>query len=130
MIIKSKSIPFNPRLTSRSKLLRTQGILSEVLFWNAVKNRQIEDYIFTRQKIIGSYIVDFYCHRLKLIIEIDGSSHDKKEEYDKVRDNYFKALELNIIHYTDLEVKYNLGGVIEHLKAWIEEKNTTGNTPS
>ena len=74
---------------------------------------------FNRQKIIGSYIVDFYVPSLSLVIEIDGWSHRYKEEYDKERDNYLKAIGLNIFKIPDIEIKRNLSWVMDCLKDFI-----------
>jgi type I site-specific restriction-modification system R (restriction) subunit/very-short-patch-repair endonuclease len=92
------SLPYNPKLKDRARELRKAGNLSEVLFWNQVKNKQFKGYDFDRQKIIGNYIVDFYCSNCQVVIEIDGSSHDDKVEYDAERDAYLESLGLNVIH--------------------------------
>ena len=115
---KYKKLPYNPKLKVRAKELRKAGNLSEVLFWMQVKKGKIFKLDFHRQKIIGNYIVDFYCPALDLIVEIDGASHNFKIEYDKKRENYLKSLGLNIIHYDDVEIKRNLNSVIENLKEY------------
>jgi very-short-patch-repair endonuclease len=109
---KLKQLPYNPALKQRAKELRKAGNLSEALFWNAVKNRQINGLDFDRQRVIGNYIVDFYCFELALVVEIDGSSHDDKQEYDLARDQYLEALGLKVCHVPDTDVKTNLEGVL------------------
>ena len=113
--ITKRTIPKNYLHKSKSRFLRRQGILSEVLFWNEIKDNKFHNLDFDRQRVIGNYIVDFYCHSYLLIIEIDGSSHDTKEEYDKIRENYFRSLGLNVIKYSDLDTKNNLNGVVVDL---------------
>lgn len=108
-------IPFNSKLKQRAKELRKAGNLSEVLFWQRVRNKQFLGLDFDRQKIIGNYIVDFYCKEVGVIIEIDGGSHEGKAEYDEERDLYFEGLGLRVIHITDKDVKNNLNGVMEFL---------------
>jgi adenine-specific DNA-methyltransferase len=110
------SLPFNPDLKKRARELRKAGNLSEVLFWEQIKNKKFNGLDFDRQKIIGNYIVDFYCTNFNVVIEIDGGSHDDKEEYDAARDEYLKRLGLKVIHIPDADVKKNLDGVIEMLK--------------
>ena len=105
-------LPYNPRLKQRAKDLRKAGNLSEVLLWNRLKRKQLLNLDFDRYKVIGNYIVDFYCPTLSVVIEIDGSSHDNKIEYDKIRDDYLDGLGLNIIHILDKDIKNNLEGVI------------------
>ncbi|WGK68273.1 DUF559 domain-containing protein [Candidatus Haliotispira prima] len=109
-------LPYNPALKERAKELRKAGNLSEVLFWKQVKNKQFKGYDFDRQKIIGNYIVDFYCANCNVVVEIDGSSHENKQEYDAKRDVYLEGLGLVVIHITDVEVKTKLNSVMEMLR--------------
>jgi len=111
-------LPYNPKLKDRAKELRKNGTLSEILLWQQLKNRQLKNYDFDRQKIIGSYIVDFYCAICKVVLEIDGSSHDNKQEYDKNRNKFLNACGLKVIHILDSDVKNNLVGVM----AMLDEK--------
>ena len=92
------NLPYNPKLKERARALRKAGNLPEVLFWNQVKRKQFKGYDFDRQKIIGNYIVDFFCVNCNVVIEIDGSSHDDKVEYDAERDAYLESLGLTVIH--------------------------------
>jgi len=105
-------LPYNPLLKERAKALRKAGNLSEVLLWNQLKKKQFLGLDFDRQKIIGNYIVDFYCAEKSVVIEVDGSSHDDKIEYDAKRDAYLNGLNLTVIHIGDIDVKNNLEGVI------------------
>jgi very-short-patch-repair endonuclease len=111
-----KNLPYNPNLKEKAKELRRSGNLSEVLFWQKVKRKQFCGLDFDRQKIIGNYIVDFYCKDLGVVIEIDGKSHDEKKEYDEEREKYLKSLGLKVYHITDIEVKTNLEAKIEWLR--------------
>ncbi len=117
------SLPYNPKLRDRARELRKQGILSEVVLWQQVKTKQLLGLDFTRQQIIGHYIVDFFCNRLRLVIEIDGSSHDNKEGYDKVRDEYLQSFGLVVVHYTDIDVLNNLEGVLQNQKIIISRQD-------
>lgn len=101
-------LPYNPKLKERARELRQAGNLSEVLFWNQVKNKQFKGYDFDRQKIIGDYIVDFYCSNCNVVIEIDGRSHEEKQEYDAKRDSYLESLGLNVIHIPVQDILKNL----------------------
>lgn len=113
---KYKSLPYNPALRTRAKELRKAGILHEAIFWNQIKSGKLIGLDFDRQKIIGNYIVDFYCAEKKAIIELDGSSHDDKEDYDKQRDDFFISLGLTVIHIGVADVLNNMGGVFGFLK--------------
>lgn len=109
------SLPYNPKLKDRAKALRKAGNLSEVLFWQQVHKRKFKELDFDRQKIIGNYIVDFYCGNCQVVIEIDGSSHDDKQEYDAQRDAFLESLGLTVIHITAKDVLQNLSGVMGEL---------------
>jgi len=106
---------YNPKLKEQARLNRKAGILGEVLLWQKLKNGKINNLDFDRQKIIGNYIVDFYCSEAKIVIEVDGSSHDSKQEYDENRDNYLQSLGLKVIHITDKDVKNKLNDVVAYL---------------
>ena len=84
-----------------------------------VHKRKFHSLDFDRQKIIGNYIVDFYCKSLALVIEIDGSSHNDKEEYDQIRENYLRSLGVNIYRISDLRVKHDLNNVLVELTTYI-----------
>ena len=109
------NLPYNPKLKERARELRQAGNLSEVLFWNQVKSKQFKGLDFDRQKIIGNYIVDFYCSNCNVVIEIDGSSHVDKVEYDNERDAYLESLGLVVIHIPVAEVMNNMSGIMEML---------------
>ena len=101
-------LSYNPNLRERAKKLRKAGILCEVLMWQQFRNKNFKSYDFDRQKIIGNYIVDFFCLYCSVVIEIDGNSHDEKFEYDKARDKYLSGLGLVVIHLL-------AGDVLKHM---------------
>lgn len=109
------NLPYNPKLKDKARELRKAGNLAEVLFWNRVKNKQFKGFDFDRQKIIGNYIVDFFCTNCNTVIEIDGSSHDDKFEYDAERDAFLQSLGLYIIHIPAKDVLQNLDEVMQML---------------
>ena len=82
--MKNKIIPYNPKLKELARELRKNSTLSEVLLWLKIKGKAM-GVEFHRQVPIDNFIVDFYCHELMLAIEIDGNSHDDKQDYDQNR---------------------------------------------
>ncbi len=100
-----KHIPVNSRLDKYAKDLRKRMTEEErVLWYNVLRGRKPR---FHKQKIIGNYIVDFYCPELQLIIEVDGTQHyqDKNMEYDYTRTRYFEKLGLYVLRFDNIEVK-------------------------
>jgi len=89
-----------------------------------LKGRKFLGYKFRKQKIINSFILDFYCPQLLLGIEIDGEYHNKKEqvEYDKRRDEVIKKYGIKIVRFTNEEVETNLKGITAELEIYLNER--------
>ena len=111
-----KSLPYNPALKDKAKALRKAGILHEVLLWRELKSKKLNDLDFDRQKIIGNYIVDFYCAERSVVIEVDGSSHDNKHLEDAHRDHYLESLRLTVIRLLARDVLRNMRGIVDYLR--------------
>jgi len=110
---------YKPYLKSYARKLRQAGNLAEVLLWYQIKQDKL-GYRFLRQRPIGNYIVDFYCHALNLAIEIDGAAtHDYKVKEDEIRQKDLESLGVRVIRFKDSDVRYNLEGVVEEIKAEI-----------
>lgn len=114
-------IHYNPKLKPLARELRKNSTLSEVILWNQLKARKIDGYQFMRQKPIDEYIVDFYCNKLNLVIEIDGDSHSRKAEEDQIRQRKLESLGLSFLRFYDSDVKKNLDGVLTVIRNWIRE---------
>lgn len=121
-----RTLPFNSNLKQRASELRHAGSLPEALLWNEIKNKKLNGLDFDRQKIIGNYIVDFFCASKFLVIEIDDKTHDFKIEYDKARDEYLKSLHLNVIHVSAADVLKNPHGIF----LWLSNHPGTSCHPS
>ncbi len=108
-------LPYNKELKQYSRELRKNMTEAENLLWSKIRRKQLKGYQFYRQKVIGNYIVDFYCPKANLIIELDGSQHYsvKGEVNDRNRDDYMIRLGLNVLRFSDKEVFKNLKGVLE-----------------
>ncbi len=120
------SLPYNPILKPLLKDKRKAGILSEVLFWQQVHKRKFHAIDFDRQRIIGNYVVDFYVKTLGLVIEIDGSSHDNKQDYDKERQQFLENLGLKVYRITDIDMKKNVELSMIGLEKYIIEQFSVG----
>ena len=111
-----KSLPYNPSLRKKAQSLRKAGILHETLLWLELKSKKLNSLDFDRQKIIGNYIVDFYCAEKSVVIEVDGSSHDNKQHEDAQRDCYLESLGLIVIRLLAKDVLQNIEGVVVYLR--------------
>ena len=121
--MKRKIIPYNPKLVPLAKKLRKDMTLSEVLLWQELKGKQMLGFDFDRQRPIDEYIVDFYCKDLQLAIEIDGESHTHEEvaENDQIRQKRLEGLGVRFLRFDDLEVKREMGYVLNEIYHWIKE---------
>lgn len=79
---------------------------------------------FRRQYVIGSYIVDFYCHKAKLVLELDGSQHCESEniEYDRARTIYLESQGLYVLRLSNLDVMRQFGSVCEHIEGVVKSR--------
>ena len=116
---KIELLPKNKDLLSRSRSLRKGYVLSEVVFWKQVRNKEFHQIDFDRQKIIGNYIGDFYIKSLGVVIEIDGSSHNDKEDYDNKRQLFLESLDLVFYRISDYRIKNDLINVMKELEDFI-----------
>ena len=99
--------------------MRQAENLSEVLFWMQVTKGGFYKIDFDRQRVIGNYIVDFYVKKLGLVIEIDGSSHDNKKEYDDKREAYLLSLGLKIYRIKVADVMNRMKIVMQNLEKYV-----------
>ncbi|WP_092119201.1 endonuclease domain-containing protein [Desulfonatronum thiosulfatophilum] len=109
------SLPFNPKLKERARELRKAGLLHEALLWNQLKRKSFKGLDFDRQKIIGNYIVDFFCAEKGVVIEADGVSHQGRGDYDAQRDDYLRSLGLTVIRISAKDILQNMEGVLGFL---------------
>jgi very-short-patch-repair endonuclease len=94
---------------------------AEKLLWEKLRGKQLKGYQFYRQKTIGNYIVNFYCPKAKLVIELDGGQHyspDGKAK-DRARDGYMKGIGLRVLRFSDKKVFENIQGVLERIWGYL-----------
>jgi very-short-patch-repair endonuclease len=108
---------YNLKLNKFSRDLRKNMTDAEKMVWSRIRRRQLKGFQVYRQRIIGNYIVDFYCPESKLVIEIDGGQHftDKGIKNDRIRDEYLDKEGFRVLRFSDREIFENLGGVIERI---------------
>ncbi len=114
-------IYYNQKLKKLARKLRKNMTLSEVLLWNQLKRSKMQGYDFHRQKPIDEYIVDFFCPKLNLIIEIDGKSHFYKGKEDISRQKKLESIGFHFLRFKDKIVKRDIDSVLEIIENWIVE---------
>jgi len=114
--------PYNKALKQKSRQLRREMTDAEQLLWRHVRRKQIHGVQFNRQKPILGYIVDFYCARAKLVIELDGSQHFEPahQSADRMRDQELAELGLLVIRYDNCQVLMETDAVIEEIYKVVE----------
>ena len=113
-----KQIHNRKYLETFRKDLRNNGTSAEAFLWKYLQRSQLEGRKFRRQHSIGNYIVDFYCPKEKLIIELDGKYHNKPEiiKKDQVRTEYLENLDFTVIRFENKMVFDHLPSVLNGIK--------------
>jgi very-short-patch-repair endonuclease len=116
------SIFNKPKFKELRQKLRNNMPDAEIILWSELQGKRLNGLKFRRQYGVGSYVVDFYCHKFKLAIEVDGDSHFEEgaEEKDKRRQEYIESQGIKFFRCTNTDVYENLNGVIEDLLYEIE----------
>ena len=88
---------------------------AENILWFKLRRKQLKGHLFYRQKIIGKYIVDFYCPKADLVIELDGGQHysETGQAKDRTRDDVLRGMEIKVLRFSDRDVFENMDGVME-----------------
>jgi very-short-patch-repair endonuclease len=107
--------------------LRKNRTPAEKILWQKLRNRMFLDLKFLRQhpifykkdNKIKFFIADFYCHEIKLVIEIDGKIHDKQKDYDQIRSEIINIKNIKVTRFTNDEIFSNIDMVLQKLKDQI-----------
>ncbi len=109
----------SPEYQKYRRQLRIEQTLPESILWGRLRNKRFLGYRFRRQHSIGNYIFDFYCCKLKLAIELDGSQHLDSVEYDRIKTEYARRLNIQVLRYWNSDVLTNIDGVLEDMRLKI-----------
>ena len=103
----------------RALVMRQNPTEAECVLWQYLRRRQINGLHFRRQHPIGRFIVDFYCAKARLVIEVDGSVHDEPghDEYDQERQAYLESLGLRVLRCRNEDVIQNVDVALESIRA-------------
>jgi len=110
-------LQYGRHLKKYSRRLRKEMTEAERVLWSRIRGRQLKGLQVYQQKPIGRFVVDFYCPKAKLVIELDGGQHYTEElrAKDETRDRYMMTQGLKTLRFSDKEVFENLTGVLEEI---------------
>jgi very-short-patch-repair endonuclease len=111
-----------PNVMELAKMLRNNMTYPEKLLWEKLKGKQIYGVRFRRQHPISFFIADFYCHEVRLVVEVDGEIHSDKIEYDDGRSAEMENFGIKVIRFTNSEVENNIEGVIRKIEMTVNER--------
>ena len=111
----------DPLIFNTARELRNKLTSAEQTFWLRLKEK-FPEYKFRRQHPISIYVADFYCHKLKLVIEIDGSIHDSPDVKinDEKRQKDLEDLKLTVIRFSNEQIKNDVENVLQFVSSTIE----------
>jgi very-short-patch-repair endonuclease len=100
----------------RARELRQKMTPAERRLWQQLRANRLDNWHFRRQQIIDGFIVDFYCHRAGLVIEVDGPIHEDQQEADAEREAILRARELTILRFTNRQVMNDMPTVLQEIR--------------
>ena len=107
----------NPRasehMIARARELRRESTFPERLLWSRLRNGRCAELKFRRQQPLGPYVVDYFCASARMVVELDGHSHEERDAQDEKRQEYLEQQGLRVIRFSNDEVLANLDGVVE-----------------
>jgi very-short-patch-repair endonuclease len=120
-----------PHIFEKAKALRNNMTNSELILWECLKGKQILGLRFRPQHPIDIFIADFYCHPLKLVIEVDGGIHKSKDqkEYDIGREAELENWDLKVIRFTNEEIDEHLEQVMKRIITNCEYRKSELQSP-
>jgi very-short-patch-repair endonuclease len=107
--------PTSPELLRRAAELRQHMTPEERIVWQELRGNRLSVH-FRRQQSLAPYIVDFYCHQARLVVEIDGSPHRHQEGYDHLRDAYLARFGIRVLRVANQSVRNDLRSVIHAIR--------------
>jgi len=107
------------------KMLRSNMPKAEVVLWSRLKGKRLDGYKFRRPYSVQKFVIDFYCPRLKLAIEVDGDSHfsEGSERTDKARQAFIESFGISFLRFTNRDIYENLAGVLAKIEDFVQERS-------
>lgn len=116
-------ITYNPKLKELARNLRNNSTKAEIKLWGYLRGRQMMGHDFHRQKPVEDFIVDFFCNKLKVVIELDGYTHgfENVVEKDKSKEERLRQLGISVLRFNDNEVMNDIDNVLRAIQYFVEE---------
>ena len=115
-----QGMPFQPRNTGRARALRRAASPAERLLWRYLSRAQTGAK-FSRQMPVGPFFADFLCREMRLVVELDGFSHEARLDEDAARDRWFAANGYHVLRFTNAAVLGNVDGVVAAIRGAVME---------
>jgi very-short-patch-repair endonuclease len=116
-------------IKSKARELRKNMTKSERILWNILRNRQLNGLHFRRQHPYGIYILDFYCFKTNLVIEIDGLIHLKQHTYDNERTRYLESSGLKVLRFKNKDIENRIEWVLDEIRSNLIESPPSQPSP-
>lgn len=99
-----------------ARILRNQQTNSEKIVWELIRDRKFMNLKFRRQHVIEGFVLDFYCHEIRLGIEIDGGIHNKRKDYDRIRQQIIESEGIAVLRISNKEISENKRSILQKIK--------------
>lgn len=111
----------SPNIFEKAKTLRDSMTDAEILLWEKLSNKKLNGFRFRRQHPLGNFIADFYCHKAKLVIELDGEIHQEAEQadYDLGRTYEIEGFVIRVIRFKNKEVSEDIDAVLMQISRFL-----------
>ncbi len=111
-----------PDILEKAKALRKNMTGAEKVLWERLKNKQVLKLRFRRQHPIDIFIADFYCHTVRLVIELDGKIHRAQKEYDEARTAEMEQFDIQVIRFKNEEIENDIESVIKKIESTVKQR--------
>ncbi len=108
----ARRLRFNPQSLQRARAMRSHSAPAEGKLWQRLRNRKLDGLKFRRQDPIGPYIVDFVCMSERLIVELDGPSHDERQDHDAARTRWLESEGYRVLRFLNEDVHRSIDDVL------------------
>jgi 5-methyltetrahydrofolate--homocysteine methyltransferase len=109
---------FWEKLKPKARSMRAKPTEAEQLLWSYLRNGKLKKHKFRHQHTLGQFIVDFYCKKARLVIEIDGTIHKYQKDKDAARQEYLENHKYKVIRFSNSAVMNNIGKVINQISSF------------